>query len=153
MFETMTVMASSPRLSDPSREAGVRYRRYIACLNERAWDELATHVDEGVVYNGDRVGLAGYRDLLQRDVSEIPDLRFSVGLLVVQAPFVAARLEFDCSPRGRFLGLTVNGRRVTFAENVFYQYSGSRIIQVWSVIDKGAVERQLLDHDSREPDA
>ena len=58
---------------------------------------------------------------------------------------MAVRLEFDCSPRGQFLGLGVNGRRVSFPENVFYRYQDARIAQVWSVIDKAAVERQLQD--------
>jgi predicted ester cyclase len=37
----------------------------------------------------------------------------------------------------------VNARRVTFAENVFYQFRDERITEVWSVIDKGAIEAQL----------
>jgi len=82
---------------------------------------------------------------LQRDTSEILDLSFRPGLLLVQPPYVAARLEFDCSPIGRFLDLDVDGRRVSFTENVFYRYEDARIGQVWSVIDKAAVERQLRD--------
>jgi len=81
--------------------------------------------------------------MLRRDTSEIPDLSFRPGLLVAQPPYGAVRLEFDCSPRGRFLDLDVNGRRVSFTENVFYRYQDARIAQVWSVIDKAAIERQL----------
>ena len=64
---------------------------------------------------------------------------------VVQPPYVGARLEFDCSPLARFLGLEVNGRHVSFTENVFYRYQDTRIARVWSVIDKAAIERQLQD--------
>jgi predicted ester cyclase len=42
-----------------------------------------------------------------------------------------------------FLGSAVNGRRVTFAENVFYRFRGGKIEEVWSVIDKAAIEAQL----------
>jgi predicted ester cyclase len=42
-----------------------------------------------------------------------------------------------------FLGLPVNGRRVRFAENVFYQFRSNKIEQVRSVIDKAAIEAQL----------
>jgi len=42
-----------------------------------------------------------------------------------------------------FLGLTVNGKRVVFSENVFYQLRKHLITSVWSVIDKGAIEAQL----------
>lgn len=127
----------------PTEDLRAGYHAYLACLNDRAWDELALHVDQDVTHNGDHIRLAGYRDMLERDVRTIPDLRYTPGLLVVQAPFVAARLDFDCSPRGRFLGLDTDGRRMTFAENVFYEYAGGLIVRVWSVIDRAAVERQL----------
>jgi predicted ester cyclase len=52
-------------------------------------------------------------------------------------------LKFDCAPRGDFLGLPVNGKRVSFTENVFYDFEDGRISSVWSVIDKLAIERQL----------
>jgi SnoaL-like polyketide cyclase len=35
------------------------------------------------------------------------------------------------------------GRLVIFAENVFYQFRSGRIEEVWSVIDKAAIEAQL----------
>ena len=56
---------------------------------------------------------------------------------------MAARLLFDCTPVGGFLGLPVNGRRVSFAENVFYGFADGRIEEVWSVIDRAAIEAQL----------
>ncbi|WP_408642408.1 ester cyclase [Sinorhizobium chiapasense] len=40
-------------------------------------------------------------------------------------------------------GLPVNGRKVRFAENVFYELVEGRIERVWSIIDKGAIETQL----------
>jgi predicted ester cyclase len=119
------------------------YREYIACLNQRDWAKLGTFVDENVQHNGRHFGLAGYRAMLERDCDEIPDLRFAIRLLVVDAPCVASRLWFDCTPRGTFLGLPVDGRRVSFAENVFYRFRDGRIEEVWSIIDKAAIEAQL----------
>jgi predicted ester cyclase len=122
--------------------AGV-YRDYIACLNERAWPKLEWFVADDVHYNGQRIGLLGYRQMSERDFSEIPDLHFNIQLLVSDAPYVASRLGFNCTPKGRFLGLDVNGKRVSFAENVFYEFRGAKIAQVWSIIDKAAIEAQL----------
>jgi predicted ester cyclase len=119
------------------------YRRYIACLNQRDWSSLDKFVNDDVRRNGERIGLAGYRAMLERDVEEIPDLVFDIRLLVVDPPHVASRLAFDCAPKGRFLGLDVNGRRVSFAENVFYEFRERKIETVWSVIDKAAIEAQL----------
>jgi predicted ester cyclase len=54
-----------------------------------------------------------------------------------------------CSPqvqlhtKGSFLDLPVNGRAVSFAENVFYEFEAGQIETVWSVIDKTAIEAQL----------
>ncbi|SFH91532.1 SnoaL-like polyketide cyclase [Bradyrhizobium sp. cf659] len=59
------------------------------------------------------------------------------------APRIACRLTFDCAPVGNFLGLDVNGKRVSFCENVFYEFADGKIRQVWSVIDKTAIEAQL----------
>jgi predicted ester cyclase len=43
------------------------------------------------------------------------------------------------------LGLPVNGKRVVFSENVFYELRDDKIARVWSVIDKSAVEAQVLE--------
>lgn len=119
------------------------YRAYIACLNSQDWPGLGRFVHEDVVYNGKRIGLSGYRKMLERDFLQIPDLRFNIELLAADPPCIAARLAFDCAPTGMFLGLPVNGRKISFAENVFYAFKDGRIGKVWSVIDKAAIEKQL----------
>lgn len=119
------------------------YREYIECLNRQDWIELERFVHEEVHHNGERIGLSGYREMLERDFREIPDLHFNIQLLICEPPRVASRLRFDCTPKGRFLGLEVNGRKVSFAENVFYEFDERKIKAVWSIIDKAAIERQL----------
>jgi predicted ester cyclase len=81
--------------------------------------------------------------MLERDFSEIPDLHFNILLLNSDPPCVASRLGFICTPKGKFLGLPVNGKKVSFTENVFYQFQEGKIEHVWSVIDKAAIEAQL----------
>ena len=120
-----------------------QYRAYIACLNDQRWDDLGTFVAADVKHNGRGFGLDGYRKMLIDDFETIPDLSFKIGILVCDPPFVAARLDFDCSPKSMFLGLPINGRRISFAENVFYEFRDMRIVSVWSVLDKGAIEAQL----------
>jgi predicted ester cyclase len=119
------------------------YRDYIACLNRQDWPNLQRFVQDDVRHNGHAFGLAGYRAMLERDFQEIPDLHFKIELMIAEPPYVGSRLSFDCTPKGLFLGLPVNGRRVRFAENVFYQFRSSKIERVWSVIDKAAIEAQL----------
>lgn len=119
------------------------YRGYIACLNAQNWAQLGEFVHEEVHYSDRRIGLSRYREMLENDYRQIPDLQFHIQLLVADADLVASRLEFDCTPKGIFLGLPVNGRKVRFTENVFYRFKDGKIEQVWSVIDKAAIEAQL----------
>jgi len=119
------------------------YRGYIACLNKQDWPKLEQFVHDDVYYNGQRIGIGGYREMLERDFDEIPDLSFDIQLLISDPPYLASRLGFDCTPKGKFLGLHVNGKRVSFTENVFYEFRREKIWQVWSVIDKAAIEAQL----------
>lgn len=119
------------------------YRSYISCLNQQDWPRLGQFVGADVCHNGQQIGLAGYRAMLEGDFSKIPDLYFKIQLLIADPPYVACRLQFDCTPKDRFLGLGVGGKKVSFAENVFYEFRNDRIAQVWSVIDKAAIEQQL----------
>ncbi|MEU8819412.1 ester cyclase [Actinoplanes sp. NPDC048796] len=52
-------------------------------------------------------------------------------------------LWFDCTPQQSLLGIDVDGRRVSFAEHVFYRFHDDRIAEVWSLIDTDGVRRQL----------
>ncbi|HEX2280739.1 MAG TPA: ester cyclase [Thermomicrobiales bacterium] len=126
-----------------STDLSAVYRGYIACLNERDWLKLEQFVHLEVRYNDQQIGISGYREMLERDCCDIPDLYFEIQLLISDPPYIASRLEFDCTPKGKFLGLHVNGKRVSFTENVFYEFRREKIWQVWSVIDKVAIEAQL----------
>ena len=72
-----------------------------------------------------------------------PTFISTLQLLISEPPRVASRLRFDCTPTGALFGLPVNGRKVQFAENVFYEFLDERIETVWSIIDKAAIETQL----------
>lgn len=124
-------------------DLAVIYRAYIDCLNRQDWPDLGQFVDDGAVHNGRWLGLAGYRAMLERDFDDIPDLQFNIQKLISEPPYIASRLAFDCRPRGIFLGLPVNGKRVSFTENVIYAFRDAKIVEVWSIIDKAAIEAQL----------
>ena len=77
------------------------YRDYIACLNKQNWPKLEQFVHDEVYYNGQRIGILGYRERLERDFYEIPDLYFDIQLLISDPPYIASRLDFDCKPKGK----------------------------------------------------
>ena len=121
------------------------YHSYIDCLNSRNLDQLEEFVDADVEYNGTRISLAGYKDMLSRDFEAIPDRYFNITLFCSDPPMIASRLDFDCTPSGTLFGIAVNGKRVQFSENVFYEVQARRIRRVWSVIDEAAIARQSND--------
>lgn len=129
-----------PMTADELRQI---YRGYIDCLNGQDWKRLGQFVDDTAEYNGTVIGLEGYRKMLEGDFRAIPDLRFFIDLLVCNPPHVASRLRFDCTPRGMLFDIPVNGKRVKFTENVFYEFSDRRIRKVWSIIDKAAIANQV----------
>jgi steroid delta-isomerase-like uncharacterized protein len=119
------------------------YERYIECLNAQRWSELGHFVASDVVHNQRPLGLDGYRAMLEANYRDIPDLHFHVDLLVADESHIAARLRFDCTPVHDFLGLHVEGRRVVFHEHAFYKLKDGKIAEVFSMIDKAAIEAQL----------
>jgi len=121
----------------------VVYRDYLACLNERRWDELGRFVADEVLYNGKRLGLSGYRAMLEADTEAIPDLEFIPEILLADGHVVSCRLFFQCTPLQAFLGFKPTGGRVSFPEHVFYRFDNRQIVEVWSVIDKAAIGEQL----------
>ena len=124
-------------------QLGQFYRGYLVCLNAQDWAQLGQYVHDEASHNGRRFGLAGYQAMLEKDFAQIPDLHFNIALAVYEPPNIAARLAFDCSPAGMFLGLAVNGKRVRFAEHVFYELRDEKIWQAWSLIDTAAIAAQI----------
>ena len=119
------------------------YWSYIACLNNQNCPNLEQFVHDEVYYNDQRIGISGYRDMLERDFIEIPDLHFDVQLLISDPPYIASRIGFNCTPKRKFLDPPVNEKRVAFTEDVFYELHEKKVRQVWSVIDKPTIEAQL----------
>ena len=129
-------------MTEPQQLSAV-YREYLACLNTRRWDDLGRFVADDVRYNGEAVGLAGYRAMLEADVDNIPDLQFVPDILLADRDVVSCRLVFHCTPRRRVFGVEPTGAQVSFAEHVFYRMVDAKIADVRSLIDTQAVRDQL----------
>jgi hypothetical protein len=52
------------------------------------------------------------------------------------------RMADHCTPQRDFLGFRPDGRRLVFAEHVFYRYRDGRIAEVTSLIDRAAIAAQ-----------
>lgn len=127
----------------PDLDLDNRYRLYLACLNERRFDDLSQFVHNPVTHNDRTLSVGEFADLLRRDAAEIPDLHYAMERLVVQGDQVACRIRFDCTPVGSFRGLPATGRPISFVEHVFYRFDEGRIAEIWSLIDMEAIREQL----------
>jgi predicted ester cyclase len=119
------------------------YRRYITYLNDRRVHELDEFVHEELTYNGKPMTRLDYQNLIAGDIAAMPDLYFDVNLLIVNEDQIACRLNFECTPQSDFLGLHPNGKSISFSEHVFYRLRNGKIDEVWSLLDRPAIEEQL----------
>ena len=122
------------------------YEAYIACLNARELERLGEYISEEVIYNGSIIGLSGYKEMIAGNYNDIPDLHFVVDILLSDSSTLASRLSFNCRPINSFLGLKVEGQKILFHEHVFYQFAEGKITQVWSIIDKTEIEKQIISN-------
>jgi predicted ester cyclase len=74
-------------------------------LNRQDWQKLERYVDNNIYYNDKRIGLSGYRKMLEKDFYDIPDLYFNIQLLVSDGRYIASRLSFDCSPMAKIYSM------------------------------------------------
>ena len=119
------------------------YLDYLTALDERRFEDLRRFVAPELTYNGEPTTLQRYQQERRAEAETIPDLRYDVGLLVVEGDEVAARLEFDCTPTAPFLGREPTGRRIRFVEHVFYRFERGLVVEVRSLLDVDSVRRQL----------
>ncbi len=99
-------------------------------------------VHDELTYNDTTLTRDQFANLLHEDVRTIPDLRYEVRSMVADDARIAARLWFSCTPRRPFRGVDTGGRRVAFAERVFYELVDGRIRKIDSLIDVDSVRQQ-----------
>ncbi len=126
-------------------ETRSHYRKYIEALNTGGYRDLKPYVNDEVTYNGRKLTRADYENMLANDHDVIPDLYFHIDLLVVEGGDIACKLDFNCTPVKKFLGMEPNGKKISFSEHVFYRLRNGRISEVRSLIDRDAVARQFAE--------
>lgn len=116
-------------------ELVTRYESYLACCNERRFDELGEFVDEHVSGSRSADGRTAYVDGIRALVSAFPDYRWELQDLVVEGGSLAARLTGQGTHTGPFLGIAPTGRRITTQELVVYRFADGRITHCWGDLD------------------
>jgi len=124
------------------------YKAYIAAINAQDWATVESFVNDTVTHNSTRLSKQEYCNLMISAFEACPDFTFSIDRLVVneEAGDVACRIMLEGTPVKAFLGFggtEGEGRKVRFAEHVFYAWEGGRIVRVWSLLDLEQVKKQL----------
>ncbi|KAI0016312.1 SnoaL-domain-containing protein [Xylariomycetidae sp. FL0641] len=141
----LDVSGSSGNLPAPELEQ--TYRAYIACINARTMEtELARFCHQRVVHNTKTLSLDQYRQLMKDAFAAIDGIEFALHTVIADEATqrVAARIEFHGTPVAKFAGVEANGRSVSFAEHVTYQFEAGRIARVWSLVDWASYRQQML---------
>ena len=107
------------------------YERYLACCNDRRFDELGEFVSEHVSGSGADDGLAAYIDRVEEVCTAFPDYRWELQGLVVEQDTIAARLIGRGTHTGPFGGIPATGRRISTQELVIYRFADGKIVQCW----------------------
>jgi predicted ester cyclase len=105
-----------------------RYRRYLACCNERRFGDLGEFVRADVRVNGEAMGLRGYAEGLAGVVELFPDFRWRLERLLVDGGWMSARLTDT--------GTAPDGRRLRIQEFALYRLDGDRIAEAWGDLDR-----------------
>ncbi|WP_432560871.1 ester cyclase [Kineococcus sp. SYSU DK003] len=107
------------------------YGRYLACCNERRFDQLGEFVSEQVSGSGPVDGLAAYVDGVRAVCTAFPDYRWELQELLVDGDTLAARLTGEGTHTGPFGDLAPTGRRIRIQELVVYRVADGRIVRCW----------------------
>ena len=114
-----------------SADVAARYERYLACCNERRFDQLGEFVSEQVTGSGPVDGLAAYIDGVRAVYTAFPDYHWDLQQRVVEGDTVAARLVGRGTHTGPFGNIAPTGRRIRTQELVFYRFADGKIVECW----------------------
>jgi predicted ester cyclase len=125
----------------PEREQlSAFYRRYLGRCNEHRFGTLGEFVAEDV--GGSADGLLDYISGLYAVTDAFPDYRWDLQQLLVDGPWLAARLYGTGTHTGMFRGVPATGRLIRTQELVIYRIADGKIAESWG--DLGSTVRDEL---------
>lgn len=113
----------------PATDLRTIYSQYLCCCNDYRFDELREFVADDV--DGPGGGLDLYIEKVREVVEAFPDYRWDVQQVLVDGPWIAARLSGSGTHAGAFRGIAATGRFVRTQELVMYEIRGGKIVNCW----------------------
>jgi predicted ester cyclase len=119
------------------------YDRYIAALNARDFDAMDRFIHDEVTLNGRPATRADILAVLRDEVASVPDLRWVLTNLIVDADRLGAQLVNTGTPTKRFVGVDPTGASFDVVEYAVYQVVDGRFKHMAAIHDAETVKRQL----------
>lgn len=106
------------------------YRRYLACCNERRFDDLGQFVHDSIRFNGEDTSLADYAASIAGNIAAVPDYHWEIEDLVASDDVIAVRLTDTGTPRRPWLGIAPTGRSMRITQFTTYRIRDGRIAKM-----------------------
>jgi steroid delta-isomerase-like uncharacterized protein len=123
------------------------YRRIILAVSEGDADALDELVAEDIVDHNpipdQAPGREGMRQWLAAARTAFPDLHGTVEDVIAEGDRVAARVTWEGTHGGEFVGVPATGRRVSFAAYHHVRFSEDGAAEWWGTADLLGVLEQL----------
>ena len=91
----------------------------------------------------DKPGLKGLKDAFRIFFSALPDLSVQVDDVIAEGDKVVMRVTTTGTHQGDFMGITANGKKVSFGEIHVVRFDGGKMVEHWGIADQMGMMQQL----------
>lgn len=129
-------------------------RSAVRILFEEGWNQENFGPVEGVLaeefefHIGDTtqtMTIGDLRGIVRRWHVGFPDFKFHVHAVVASDDRAAAHATLRGTHLGPWSGLEPTSRALTVEHMFFFRFEGGRVVEVWELLDRSEVRRQLVD--------
>lgn len=124
-------------------------RRLYETISEKQEDELlelyasdcVIHAGPGAV--GELTGRDGVKQQSQVTREAFPDITTTIDAMVAEDDLVTARITYDATHEGEYLGVPATGKQVSFNGTNVFRIESGKIAEVWPMVDTLGVLQQF----------
>ena len=119
------------------------YGRYLACCNERRFDDIAEYVHDELRFNGQPTSRADYVAAIASNIDAVPDFHWTIEDIAATPDLIAVRLTDTGTPEKEWLGIEPTGKSMSISEFAFYRVRDGKIAEMWFLLDQPTAKAQL----------
>ena len=101
--------------------------QYFDAINARELNTLEAMLTDTVMYGDERLERDEYLELFQANLAVLPEVEVSVTRLVSDGAETVARVTFEGTGKGEYLGHDIDGKEVRWTNTYWFEISDGRI--------------------------